>query len=254
MLSRGSSRVTRARRSRRPGRFRRGTTDTSAAGVPDTSSAGYQAVGQEPPFPPAPFAPPAPVTPPAPPQQGAPSGPTFTPHSPAGRSRPVARTASLAGPRHGQRGRPRPTFTPREGYAPSGERERPAPAPTAFLPPVPAGYPQPSFQPYRLSRGAAKAGAAVRAYRARRCPRPTGQPHQGARARGRPGLVHRAAAAFRGHLAQPRQVEQGDGARHARLQGDRVPAHVRVLVRARPLLNRRRLQHGQHSCPTPSTT
>jgi putative peptidoglycan lipid II flippase len=31
---------------------------------------------------------------------------------------------------------------------PPGDRERPAPAPTAFLPPVPAGYPQPSFQPY----------------------------------------------------------------------------------------------------------
>jgi putative peptidoglycan lipid II flippase len=31
---------------------------------------------------------------------------------------------------------------------PPGGRERPAPAPTAFLPPVPAGYPQPSFQPF----------------------------------------------------------------------------------------------------------
>jgi putative peptidoglycan lipid II flippase len=31
---------------------------------------------------------------------------------------------------------------------PSADRERPAPAPTAFLPPVPAGYPQPTFQPF----------------------------------------------------------------------------------------------------------
>ena len=31
---------------------------------------------------------------------------------------------------------------------PPGGRERPAPAPTSFMPPVPAGYPQPSFQPY----------------------------------------------------------------------------------------------------------
>jgi putative peptidoglycan lipid II flippase len=31
---------------------------------------------------------------------------------------------------------------------PGADRARPAPAPTAFLPPVPAGYPQPSFQPY----------------------------------------------------------------------------------------------------------
>jgi putative peptidoglycan lipid II flippase len=31
---------------------------------------------------------------------------------------------------------------------PSGDRSLPAPVPTAFLPPVPAGYPQPSFQPF----------------------------------------------------------------------------------------------------------
>ena len=31
---------------------------------------------------------------------------------------------------------------------PPADRERPAPMPTAFLPPVPAGYPQPSFQPF----------------------------------------------------------------------------------------------------------
>ncbi len=101
---------------------------------------GYQAAGPEPPFP---SAQPAPFAPPAPPQQGAP-GPSFTPRPPA----PQDERASN-GPRHGRTGsRPRPSFTPREGYAPSGGRERPAPAPTAFLPPVPAGYPQPSFQPF----------------------------------------------------------------------------------------------------------
>jgi putative peptidoglycan lipid II flippase len=31
---------------------------------------------------------------------------------------------------------------------PAADRARPAPMPTAFLPPVPAGYPQPSFQPF----------------------------------------------------------------------------------------------------------
>jgi putative peptidoglycan lipid II flippase len=115
---------------------------------------GYQAAGQEPPFP---SAPPAPFAPPAPPPQGAPSGPTFTPHSPAPTPLSPAGPPSpgrqdrrpSTGPRHVRTGgRPQPSFTPREGYAPSGERERPAPAPTAFLPPVPAGYPQPSFQPF----------------------------------------------------------------------------------------------------------
>jgi putative peptidoglycan lipid II flippase len=78
--------------------------------------------------------------PPAPPgyqqpgnqQPGSPR-PSFTPHAPDD------------GRRHGRNrgGRPRPTFTPRERYVPP-----PAAAPTAFLPPVPAGFPQPSFQPY----------------------------------------------------------------------------------------------------------
>jgi putative peptidoglycan lipid II flippase len=69
-------------------------------------------------------------------------GPSFTPRPPGGEDRD--------GPRHGRTrsGRPRPTFTPHEGYIPPGDRSRPAPAPTAFLPPAPAGYPQPSFQPF----------------------------------------------------------------------------------------------------------
>ncbi len=91
--------------------------------------------------------PPPPGFPPAPPaahQQGAAPGPSFTPHPPAGQAQ-----RDSPGPRHGRtEGRPRPTFTPREGHVPSAGRDLPAPAPTAFLPPVPAGYPQPSFQPY----------------------------------------------------------------------------------------------------------
>jgi putative peptidoglycan lipid II flippase len=49
-------------------------------------------------------------------------------------------------------GRPRPTFTPREGYEPppDGRRREDHPAAqTTFLPPVPAGYPQQSYtQPF----------------------------------------------------------------------------------------------------------
>ncbi|HEY0932570.1 MAG TPA: murein biosynthesis integral membrane protein MurJ [Trebonia sp.] len=107
--------------------------------------------------PPPPGYPPAPAVyqpleeqlppPPAPPPtaSGAPAGPSFTPHAPTGDD------GSGTGPRHsrGRGSRPRPTFTPREGYVPpAGRSPRPAAAPTAFLPPVPAGYPQPSFQPY----------------------------------------------------------------------------------------------------------
>jgi putative peptidoglycan lipid II flippase len=107
--------------------------------------------------PPPPHAPPAaptsplqaspgydPYPPPPPAPRGPATGPSFTPRPPGGED--------PQGPRHA-RGRnsstrPRPTFTPREGYTPAAERDRPAPVPTAFLPPVPAGYPQPSFQPF----------------------------------------------------------------------------------------------------------
>ncbi len=85
--------------------------------------------------------------PPPPPVPRAPApGPSFTPHPPGG----APGEADRRGPRHerSRGGQPRPTFTPREGYTPSSERERPAPVPTAFLPPVPAGYPQPSFEPF----------------------------------------------------------------------------------------------------------
>ena len=83
-----------------------------------------------------------PYPPPPPAPWGPAHGPSFTPRPPGGEDQ--------QGPKHarGRNGRPRPTFTPREGYTPPAERERPAPVPTAFLPPVPAGYPQPSFQPF----------------------------------------------------------------------------------------------------------
>jgi putative peptidoglycan lipid II flippase len=60
----------------------------------------------------------------APPQ----ARPTFTPKAPG----------SATG------GHRRPSFTPREGYVPP-DRRRAAPPLTAFLPPVPAGYPQQPF-------------------------------------------------------------------------------------------------------------
>jgi putative peptidoglycan lipid II flippase len=68
------------------------------------------------------------------PSRDAPVQPTFTPDSRGGR--------------HG--GRPRPSFTPREGNAPTdGRRRETAPPPTAFFSPAPAGYqPVPVPQEY----------------------------------------------------------------------------------------------------------
>ncbi len=98
--------------------------------------------GYRPPPPPG-FPPAGPSFTPHPPTP-TPHPPTPTPHEPAGQGRRASQ-----GPRHGKTGgRPRPTFTPNEGYIPPADRERPAPAPTSFLPPVPAGYPQPTFQPF----------------------------------------------------------------------------------------------------------
>jgi putative peptidoglycan lipid II flippase len=107
-----------------------------APGYPDTRGDETIVVppGYRPPPPPPPAAPP-----PSSSSGGRPS-PSFTPRPTGGEDR-----SGASGPRHG---RPRPTFTPREGYIPPADRARPAPAPTAFLPPVPAGYPQPSFQPF----------------------------------------------------------------------------------------------------------
>jgi putative peptidoglycan lipid II flippase len=65
-------------------------------------------------------------------------------------------------------GRPRPTFTPREGYEPPPDgrlREDHPAAQTTFLPPVPAGYPQQSYtQPFAYPEAPE-----------RPLPRPTGQ-------------------------------------------------------------------------------
>ena len=116
---------------------------------------GAQPYDVAPPPPPPPFRPaqpgfppggehsyPPPPPPPRAAQRSGPQGPSFTPRSPV--------EGDGQGPRHGRGrgGRPRPSFTPREGYVPQEGRQRPSPAPTAFLPPVPAGYPQPSFQPF----------------------------------------------------------------------------------------------------------
>jgi putative peptidoglycan lipid II flippase len=93
------------------------------------------------------------------PQQSAPhqSGPqpTFTPNAPGG-GRHDGRHASSGQP---QGGRPRPSFTPREGYTPPPDRRRAAPPLTAFLPPVPAGYPQQPFpQAYDYAEAPSRPG------------------------------------------------------------------------------------------------
>jgi murein biosynthesis integral membrane protein MurJ len=95
-------------------------------------------------------------TPPPPPQFPPPAAaPQFPPPAAAPPPPPVARatqpqapsrdsqgqptfTPSPQGGRHG--GRPRPSFTPREGYTPDTRRRDAAPPPTAFFSPAPAGY------------------------------------------------------------------------------------------------------------------
>jgi putative peptidoglycan lipid II flippase len=81
----------------------------------------------------------APVQPTFAPDSGdAPVQPTFTPDSGDSPVQPTF-TPDSRGGRHG--GRPRPSFTPREGYAPpEGRRRETAPPPTAFFSPAPAGY------------------------------------------------------------------------------------------------------------------
>ncbi len=170
------------------------------------------------------------------------------------RTRPAGKSGqgrSTGGPGTGGRAprsrRAKGTCRPRTGT-------RPAPMPTAFLPPVPAGYPQPSFQPFDYPEAPPRpAPRFVPAERGAHARRP-GQPHQGPRAGRRPGAGDRAAAGRRDHLAQPGPVEQGDGARHARVPGHRVPAHVRAGDRPRPVHHRRRLQQLPTRCRTPSTT
>src|SRR5207253_6611846 len=69
--------------------------------------------------------------------------------APRGR-RGAGRAAGRGGGRRDRNDRPRPTFTPREGYpAPDGSRRGSPPPQTTILPPVPAGYPQQAFtQPF----------------------------------------------------------------------------------------------------------
>jgi putative peptidoglycan lipid II flippase len=85
------------------------------------------------------------------PSQGPPSqGPPAREPPPGGPPRPAftSRQEDSDGQRHTRRGddRPRPTFTPREGYLPPPDRRRRGayPPPTGFLPPPP-GYPQQSY-------------------------------------------------------------------------------------------------------------
>ena len=84
----------------------------------------------------------------------APVQPAFTPDS---RDAPVQPTFTpdSRGGRPG--GRPRPSFTPRAGYAPAeGRRRETAPPPTAFFSPAPAGYqPVPVPQEYGFAPTAA---------------------------------------------------------------------------------------------------
>jgi len=103
------------------------------------------------------------------PSQPAAARPTFTPRTPQqGREqqhreqqhreqqhREQQHRGRHGAPRRGDGrgdGRPRPTFTPREGYLPPPDASRRAafPPPTAFLPPAPAGYPQDYTQPFDL--------------------------------------------------------------------------------------------------------
>ena len=210
-----------------------------------------------------------------------PAQPTFTPRRDPGRDgmpRDAVRHATGAARDGGQRGRsgrhgarsgagralarrdrdgrPRPTFTPREGYEPppTAGGARPAPAPTAFLPPVPAGYPQPSFQPFDFPEAPASRcrGSARRTAARRPTTRTTAPGSSSADAGRRPGAPGR--SGDRRHLAEPGQVEQGDGARHARVPRHRVPAHVRARVRARHTRRSPTRTTTPTRCRTPCTT
>ncbi len=182
----------------------------------------------------------------APPPGARQAGPSFTPHAPG----PDEHQAT--GPRHSRnRGsRPQPTFTPREGYVPAGDRSAPGRGadivPAAGARRLPAAVvpalrlpedspPAPRFVP--AGRTAQQAALPAELDRTRIL-EPDARPAPAAAS---------AAACGREHLAQPGPVEQGDGHRHARVPGNRVPAHVRVPLGARPLHHAQRLQHGQHA-------
>jgi putative peptidoglycan lipid II flippase len=127
--------------------------------------AGQQPFRGAPPPPPSQQQPPPrqPPPPQQPPQRQRPPSPPPAPaRAPGSPGQPRAAQPGAAQPsfsprqpgpeggRHGRPkgGKPRPSFTPKDDYIPPSARSRLDAAPTAFLPPVPAGYPQPSFQPY----------------------------------------------------------------------------------------------------------
>ncbi len=118
------------------------------------SRAAVRRRGRSSPLPPPPPPPGARATQPQAPSRDAPVQPTFTPDS---RDAPVQPTFTpdSRGGRPG--GRPRPSFTPRAGYAPAdGRRRETAPPPTAFFSPAPAGYqPVPVPQEYGFAPTAA---------------------------------------------------------------------------------------------------
>ena len=111
--------------------------------------------------------------------------PAPAPPPPSADAAPARRRGSGIGPRHGrtQGGQPRPSSRPaRDTRRRRRQASAPAPPPTAFLPPAPAGYPQPSFQPFDYRLGAAAAAPRFTPVDARhRAGRP-GQPHQDPRA------------------------------------------------------------------------
>ena len=146
-----------------------------------------------------------PAQPPPPPAQ-----PTFTPHHGDGNGRRGRHGASRRGD-----DRPRPTFTPREGYLPPPDSSRRAayPPPTAYLPPAPAGYPQDYTQPFELPLAPPRPAATRRGGHDRRRPPdggenrtrvldvPAGEPGQRASADTRPNLARSSQVMALGTLA-----------------------------------------------------
>ena len=147
-------------------------------------------------------------------------------------------------------GRPRPTFTPREGYEPppDGRRREDYPAAqTTFLPPVPAGYPQQSYtQPFAYPEAAATAACRARPGRTSGRHRTT-RDSAPASSRCRRRATTWAPGRRRSSPRRTWPGRAGDGARHARVPGHRVPAHVRARGRARHRGARRRVQQLQHA-------
>ena len=190
--------------------------------------------GPRPPPPP----PGARATQPQAPSRDAPVQPTFTPSTRGGRHRRVA-APELHAP----------------GRVLAGRRQAPGDRPAADRVLL--------ARPGRVPAGAGAGGVRLRADRRPalhpgRSPGAAGRPgppHQDPRAPGRRrAAVHRTAADGRRHVAEPGPVEQGDGVRHDRVPGNRVPAHVRAPG---PSSARRRCRARTTTptrCRTPCTT